>query len=111
MTMMRPNQDFDELMDRARQLPEVREYLDSFSVVVGNLVFARRMALGYTQAQLANLAGTTQARISEIEAGAESIKSGTLNKVFRALKIMNMVPEYSEEAASSHVEANFTANE
>lgn len=92
--------DFTELEEKALEIPEVKEYLESFSVVIGDLVLARRLQLGYTQSELAKLAGTTQARISLIEAGDEGVTLKTLDRVFKALKLTNIVPKFSEEAAT-----------
>lgn len=97
----RLGQDFDELKQSAREIPEVAEYLDSFSVAIGNLVFARRMQLGLSQMELARLARTTQATISRIESGDEGVKTGTLNSLFRALRLVRIDPIYTEDAVSS----------
>ncbi|MNN45939.1 antitoxin HipB [compost metagenome] len=97
----RAGQDFEEFMNEARQDPEVSAYLDSFSVAVGDAVLARRMALGWTQRELAKQAGTTQARISQIEAGFEGIRMQTLNKVFKALGLKHLTSLFTEEAVAS----------
>lgn len=96
-----PGQDFEDFMTEARQDPEVSAYLDSFSVAIGNAVLARRTALGWSQRKLAEEAGTTQARISQIEAGFEGIKMETLNKVFRALGLKQLTSLFTEEAVAS----------
>ncbi len=93
-------QTFDHLKQRAREIPEVKEYLDSYSVVIGNIVFARRLQLGLTQAQLAKLAGTTQARISEIESGDSNTTMKVMNDVFRCLKLQSLNPSFDEQAAA-----------
>lgn len=95
--------DFMELEKRAEKIPEVKEYLQRFSVIIGDLVLARRLQLGLTQKKLAQLAGTTQATISRIEAGDEGVKAGTLNNIFRVLKLSHIHPEFSEDAASKEV--------
>ncbi|WP_178075808.1 hypothetical protein [Paenibacillus oralis] len=46
-------QDFAEIMEGAIQISEVKEYLTSFSVVIGNLIVAQRLQLDWTQKQLA----------------------------------------------------------
>lgn len=93
-------QDFNDFMEEARRDPDVASYLDSFSTAVGDLVLARRTALGWTQQMLAKQAGTTQARISQIEAGFDGVKMETLDKVFRALGLSHVVPYYREDAAT-----------
>ncbi|MFB5761553.1 helix-turn-helix domain-containing protein [Paenibacillus medicaginis] len=95
-----PGQDFEDFMKEARQDPEISAYLDSFSVAVGNAVLARRTALGWTQRKLAEQAGTTQARISQIEAGFEGVKMETLNKVFKALGLKQLTSLFTEEAVA-----------
>jgi len=100
MNKNRLGKDFRELEKKAEKIPEVNEYLQKFSVIIGDLILARRLQLGLTQKKLAQLAGTTQATISRIEAGDEGGKAGTLNHVFRVLKLSNINPEFSEEAAA-----------
>lgn len=95
-----PGEDFKAFMEEALRDSEVAAYLDSFAVTIGNIVLTRRTSLGWTQQVLAKQAGTTQARISQIEAGFEGVKTETLNKVFRALGLTNLVPHYREDAAT-----------
>lgn len=92
-------QDFNDFMEASKQLPEVREYLNSFPVIIGDLVLARRLQLGWTQQELAGKAGTIQARISKIEAGDDGVKLGTIGKVFHALGLAGFRPDYREDAA------------
>ncbi|WP_411829367.1 helix-turn-helix domain-containing protein [Paenibacillus alginolyticus] len=47
--------------------------------------------LGWSQRQLAEAAGTNQARISQIEAGHEGVKMGTIDKVFKALGLGKLI--------------------
>jgi len=91
--------DFASLKQAAREIPEVAEYLDSFSVTVGNMVLARRLQLGYSQSILAKIAETTQARISQIESGNGNVTSDILNRVFKALKLASLNPTYRDEEA------------
>lgn len=95
-----PGKDFKAFMEDARRDPEIAAYLDSFAVMIGNVVLTRRVDLGWTQQNLARQAGTTQARISQIEAGFEDVKMETLNKVFMALGLTRLVPHYREDAAT-----------
>jgi DNA-binding XRE family transcriptional regulator len=101
MANKKPRQDFLDLKAKVRTISGMSDYLDSYSVVIGNLVFARRMQLGYTQSQLAELSGTNQAHISLIEAGADSITAKVLNRVFRVLKLASIHPIYDEQAAAA----------
>lgn len=100
MTKKRLGQDFSDFFEDVKQVPEVREYLNSFSVIIGDLVLARRIQLGWSQQQLADASGTTQARISHIEAGDSGVKLGTMDKVFKALGLTQINPFFSENAAT-----------
>jgi DNA-binding XRE family transcriptional regulator len=94
-------QDFDNLLNRAREIPEIKEELDSFSMAIANLVFSRRLQLKFTQKQLAELSNSTQATISRIESGDEGVKLETLNSVFKTLGIVSISPLYREESAGT----------
>jgi transcriptional regulator with XRE-family HTH domain len=100
MTERKLGQDFADLKAEVRVISGMSDYLDSYSVVIGNLVFARRMQMGYSQSQLAELSGTNQAHISLIEAGADSITAKVLNRVFRVLRLASIQPIYDEQAAA-----------
>lgn len=102
-TMKKLGQDFENFMQEAKQIPEVEDYLTSFSVMIGDMVLARRTKLGWSQAKLASLASTTQARISQIEAGSQSVKLDTINRVVHALGLKSVSPFYGEDAASKEV--------
>lgn len=99
--MKKLGQDFEELMQEARSIPEVREYLDSFSVVIGNIVLARRMQLNLSQAELAALAQTTQKRISLIEAATGNVTQEIIDRVFRVLRITGLDAKFSDEEAAT----------
>ncbi|MBT2293119.1 helix-turn-helix domain-containing protein [Paenibacillus albidus] len=92
----RLGQDFEELLAEAREIPEVREYLDSFSVIVGDMVYARRMQLNLSQQELANRAETTQKRISLIEAAKGNVGQDVLDRVFRELKLKKLDAHFEE---------------
>lgn len=87
-------------MQEARDIPEAKEYLESFSVVIGNIVFARRMQLNLSQQELAALAGTTQKRISLIETAKGNVGQDVLNQVFKALKLQSLEAYFDEHAAA-----------
>ncbi|GAA3411470.1 helix-turn-helix domain-containing protein [Paenibacillus hodogayensis] len=103
MSNMKPprlGQSFKELKEKAREIPEVKEYLNSYSVVIGNIVFARRAHLGYTQKQLADMAKTTQHRISEIESGTGNVTMEVMDRVFRSLRLVQLDPTFDEQSAA-----------
>lgn len=93
--------DFEELKLKAREIPEVKEYLESFGVIIGNIVLARRINMNLTQAELAKLAGTTQARISQIESAVGNIRQDVLDRVFRELKLQKIEAHFSDEQAAA----------
>jgi ribosome-binding protein aMBF1 (putative translation factor) len=93
--------DFEQWVDRAMQIPGVKDYVNSFSVIIGDLVRSRRLQLGWTHQELANRAGTTQARISIIEAGEEDVKMHTVDKVMRALGLVSIIPNFRDEEAAA----------
>lgn len=103
MTKKRFRSDFQDFMEEVKDIPEVKEYLNSFPVIIGDLVMARRIHLGWSQRQLAEAAGTNQARISQIESGYEGVKMGTIDKVFKALGLSQINPSYVEDAAAEEV--------
>lgn len=93
----------EELMALLHQVPGVTEHLESFTVLMGKKILQRRMALGLTQTELAQLvsekvAAMTQATISKVEAGHEGIKGETYNKLFHALgELEDVTPVYKGE--------------
>ena len=103
MTRSRFHSDLQEFIKEVNDLPQINEYLNSFPVIIGDLVMARRLQLGWTQRQLAMAAGTNQARISQIEAGHEGVKIGTIDKVFKALGLTRITPSYIEDAAAKEI--------
>jgi transcriptional regulator with XRE-family HTH domain len=64
---------------------------------------ARRIQLGWSQKQLAEASGTTQARISLIESGDAGIKLGTIDKVLKALGLTDINPNFREDAVTSEI--------
>jgi len=64
---------------------------------------ARRLELGLTQAQLAELAGVTQAYIAKIEAGTADPKISTLEKILETLE--KTAIEKEKTASEKHVTA------
>ena len=80
----------EELMALLHQVPGVSEHLESFTVLMGKKILQRRIALGLTQKELAQMvsekvSSMTQATISKVEAGHEGTKGETYNKLFHAL--------------------------
>lgn len=102
----RLGQDFKALMEQAKEVPGVSEYLNSYSVVIGDIVYARRMQLNMTQQQLADKAQTTQKQISLIESAKGNVGQDIMDRVFRELKLLDLkatFDEHDEEAATKQI--------
>lgn len=102
----RLGQDFKALMEQAKEVPGVSEYLNSYSVVIGDIVYARRMQLNLTQQQLAEKAKTTQRQISLIESAKGNVGQDIMDRVFRELKLVHLeatFEEHDEEAAAKQI--------
>jgi len=74
-----------------RQLARDPEYAKAIAEIdyaqrVADTVVGERVRLGLTQEELAERAGSTQARISEIERGVGNTTMDTLERVFAALR-------------------------
>ncbi|QYR21012.1 helix-turn-helix transcriptional regulator [Paenibacillus sp. sptzw28] len=95
------DQDFPDPHPHAsgRNNPGMAAEINSFTIMIGSMVFARRVELRLTQQQLAEMAGTNQAHISKIEAGDDSVTGKVLNKVMRVLNLASLQPGYQEQAA------------
>jgi transcriptional regulator with XRE-family HTH domain len=61
--------------------------LSTLSPMARNRLCVRRVALGFSQRQLADLMGTSQSHISELERGEKSPTMTTLNRWARALRL------------------------
>jgi transcriptional regulator with XRE-family HTH domain len=79
--------DFDKLKELARENKEVEQYLESFAVQLGKLIFELRHRNEISKFELAIRAGLTQTIVERIEAGDPLIEVENYNKVFRVLKI------------------------
>jgi ribosome-binding protein aMBF1 (putative translation factor) len=93
-------QDFNALLQEAYADPETSNYLKSFSVIIGDMVYARRMQLNISQADLAKQAGTSQRLISLIETAKGNVGQEILDKVFKELKLTALLPAFDEQAVA-----------
>jgi ribosome-binding protein aMBF1 (putative translation factor) len=91
---------YENFVAQTNEIAEVREYLTSLPVILGDLVLARRQQLKWTQKDLATKAQTTQARISQIEDGFAGTKMETMARVFDALGLVSINPGYRDNAAA-----------
>ncbi|MBT2734119.1 helix-turn-helix domain-containing protein [Bacillus sp. ISL-7] len=90
MSKRKFNEKHNNLMDLLDQVPGVIEHMNSFEVTMGKKIFQRRLELGLTQSQLVEIIlqggdKITQATISKVECGDNTIGSDTYNKIFFAL--------------------------
>lgn len=92
--------DFKELTQEAMEIPEVRNYLKSFSVIIGDTVYARRMQLNLSQRELAEKANTIQSRISMIEKASGNVSQDILDRVFQVLRLQDIQVTFNEDAAA-----------
>jgi transcriptional regulator with XRE-family HTH domain len=96
-------------MKRLKNVPGVEDHLNKFSVIMGKKILKRRLELGMTQQKVVQLikekGGTmTQARLSKIECGDDSITANTYNKVLDALGgLDDITPEFKENPNSKEL--------
>ncbi|MBD3921911.1 helix-turn-helix transcriptional regulator [Paenibacillus sp. PR3] len=81
---------FDDIMNRFKTVPGVREYLESFEIQIGKQIFTRRIQLGWSQQQLVERCRQrgypiTQPMLSNIESGKKNIESNTYHIVLEVL--------------------------
>jgi len=91
-----------ELMDFIDQTPKINEFMGSFPVQMRNLIFDRRIQLGWTQNELAQQVkkvtgdSMTQTTISRIEGGTPGITSDTYDKVLQTLGMKSIGVDFGE---------------
>lgn len=66
---------------------DLKESLDGLSPVYAKIIFYRRMACGYSQKELANLADIGLKTISRAEGGFDNLSTETYDKIFQALNL------------------------
>lgn len=67
--------------------PDLKVTLEGLSPVYAEIIFSRRMDLGYTQAKLAEVAGVGLKTISRAEGGFDNLYTEIYNEIFHALKL------------------------
>lgn len=67
--------------------PELKEALNGLAPVYAKVIFARRMQCGYSQQELARIAGTGLKTISRAEGGFDNLSIETYDKIFQALNL------------------------
>jgi len=66
---------------------DLREVLDGLSPVYAKIIFSCRIANGYSQKELAEVAGVGKKTITRAEDGFENLSTETYNKIFHALNL------------------------
>lgn len=84
-----------------KKAPQLEFDIFGFSVLMGKIVFAYRLREGFTQAQLAELAGISPKTVHRIEGGSGNITSATYTSVFKVLNITSkeLGEAFAEDAA------------
>ncbi|MCG7334302.1 helix-turn-helix transcriptional regulator [Sporosarcina sp. ACRSM] len=67
--------------------PDLKETLNGLSPVYAKIIFSHRVALGYSQKELAQLAHVGQKTISRAEGGFDNLSTETYDKIFDALNL------------------------
>lgn len=99
---MLSKKNYEELMKiMDKKIPRSRDYVNSVSNVMARGILKRRLELGLTQSELANLVkdvtGKTmhQSTISEVEGGTAILTTETYDRV---LKTLGMTIEFTDES-------------
>lgn len=79
--------DLKEEYDLEQESPDVRERVKDYRQKSGECIRARRVELGMSQDDLANLAGISQSHVCRLETGVHVPTHATIQKVAEALKI------------------------
>lgn len=72
-------------LDKLGQTREFETYYTNLGIVEGRKISVNRNKQNLTQGQLAELAKVTQSTISRVEKGDPSVKTGTIDKINKAL--------------------------
>jgi transcriptional regulator with XRE-family HTH domain len=100
--MMKKPKNHQELIDFIDHTPNINEFMESFPVQMRNLIFDRRIQLGWTQNELAQQVKKvtghpiTQTTISRIEGGTPGITSDTYDKVLQTLGMKKVKVDFKE---------------
>jgi transcriptional regulator with XRE-family HTH domain len=79
-----------DLMDLLDQVPGVKDHMESFEVKMGQQILKRRIELNLTQQKVVEIiqrqgGKITQATISKVERGDNTISTDTYNKIIEVL--------------------------
>lgn len=65
----------------------MKDKVDALEKALGEILLQRRLSLGFTQKQLANLSGLHRTYISDIERGKRNISITTYTRISNALEM------------------------
>lgn len=89
-------------MRELEEVPGVKEFMESFPVLIAHQIYARRIDLGWTQKDLAEQVkkvtgeSVPQSTISRVEGASPGIKAETYDKILRALGMTGMKIEFGQ---------------
>jgi transcriptional regulator with XRE-family HTH domain len=95
----------EDLMRELEEVPGVKEFMESFPVLIAHQIYARRIDLGWTQKDLAEQvkkvtgesANRCQSTISRVEGVSPGIKAETYDKILRALGMTGIKIEFGQD--------------
>ncbi|WP_010632457.1 helix-turn-helix domain-containing protein [Sporolactobacillus vineae] len=76
---------FEQLKQKAREIPEVREYLDSDQARLGREIFKRRNNKRLSRSELSKQSNVSLETLSKIESGDPSVDWKDYEQVFKKL--------------------------
>lgn len=97
-----------ELQQYLDQIPEINEFMESFTIQMRNAILDRRIQLGWSQGELAKrvkqVTGRpiTQTTISRIEGGSPGITSETYDKVLQTLGMTGIYINFGNSNSTSN---------
>ncbi|MBA4535536.1 helix-turn-helix domain-containing protein [Brevibacillus halotolerans] len=91
----------NEIMNRFKKVPGVKEYLESFQVQVGKQILKRRIELGLTQQQIVDKCrergfNITQSMLSKMETGSKNIEINTYESVLSVIGFLGVKFEFTD---------------
>jgi transcriptional regulator with XRE-family HTH domain len=92
----------EDLMRELDEVPGVKEFMESFPVLIAHQIIARRIDLGWTQEELAKQVkiatgvSMPQSTISRVEGASPGIKEETYEKILRTLGMKKLMIEFED---------------
>jgi len=79
-----------DLLNNAKLIethPDLQETFNGISAIFGNIIFSKRMELGYTQNELAIKARVSLKTIARAEGGSSNLGADSYERIFRTLRL------------------------